>query len=1181
MESTSKYSYTKAVRFSLEKEFGNLEIPKPKNTKEGELVKETKKLIQEVKSLLYSYDKKKEALKKQIKNLLVVKKDFLKQYFKNEFYQSNQKKEYFVCKVDFLKQKLDDSIFETKEESFDLILEKIEMFLQRAEDNQQRKTEIGSFVNRLCSKKYLFLMRDLFKSLNHKNLSQEINSLSKKINKIVESWLAIQENYLPSQSGGLCIAKGGMNYNTVNKKSKAYFDGEIKKLESQRGAENFSYDKETKTLSGFKEWDFKARQNIDKEFQFDSYSPEAIFLDNYEKIENSDGNIVTFNIEEIKFLMQDLKAKMKSQFFQECQQKISKKNNLDEISDFYFFKGESYVEECTKITEKIEQFTNKKLTDAQKDERTKLKKQRGDFLIKRSFFDEKKHKKVFNEHFKEWVQFVEVYKKIAMEYGKIKSRLKNFERQQLEAKQNKYWVSIEERGDDKYLWLIPKEKMQDFKQRLKNDPKGKIKINVIHSFTKRALHKLCFAEESSFIEGLKPNYHRYKSLINLHKDCKKATNKNVKNSEKSKSEYELEFMQGILQTDYAKKVLDLQNYDLTKVLQAKTPDDFEKAMNSLYQMQPFYLTQNDKNNLVKKFKIVICKITSYDIEQRNKNEYQTPKSNEKRHTQMWFDFWQDKNGDKIRLNPEVKINFRRKDGEQEQYLKNKNLENKNSKTGVTNRKIKDQLFATFTLTLNPNSLHTDLAFADIREIQEKINDFNQEFNKQNWDKFYKYGIDRGNIELATLCIAKFNQNNYYTYDKNKGEKQKILKPTFPIGEQEIKCYELKKDFYNTKQEPSSDKVKFKEIHKKRIFNNLSYFTDRKDLFKEKSCSFIDLTKAKVINDKIFLNGDVFTFLKLKKEAAKRIIYEKFSENLTISDWIDGEGTYLAINGRAVYFYEKDYEGLELKDYTYTKDEIKQRFEKYLEDLKNDRGNAEKHTATINQINHLRDAIVANMIGVIAFLQKPYPGFVILEDLDKETIHEHFQGLQLNISRRLEYALFQKFQTEGFVPPHIKNLIEIRESKVKEKLRQIEESKNSNTQKKKQISEIDRKHTDQYGAIIFTSEKQTSGACPYCENEWQYNKDKKDTLKFTNHQYICGEHNKKCGFDTQNITDEHKEKITNEINDPDKVAAYNVAKKCEKLKSKIFKDNKPNNTNNSSQTSTNFTVQDLQNKFNKR
>ena len=225
----------------------------------------------------------------------------------------------------------------------------------------------------------------------------------------------------------------------------------------------------------------------------------------------------------------------------------------------------------------------------------------------------------------------------------------------------------------------------------------------------------------------------------------------------------------------------------------------------------------------------------------------------------------------MRLNPEVVIRYRKADEDIQSFFKDKKFEYlsyyKNQK--AHHRKLQEQYTGSFTLSLNAGKKYPQLAFCPPDELKKEIDNFNEKFNQKiDFQNCWKYGIDRGNIELATLCIAKFNEKEQYEY---KGKK--FLNPTFPGSEKEkkkeIKCYELKKEHLHY-----SKKLKEKE---KKAIDNCSYFPveEYKNLYEEKSVACMDLTTAKVIKEQIILNGDVKTYLKLKKESAKRRIYELY------------------------------------------------------------------------------------------------------------------------------------------------------------------------------------------------------------------------------------------------------------------------------------------------------------------
>ena len=547
----------------------------------------------------------------------------------------------------------------------------------------------------------------------------------------------------------------------------------------------------------------------------------------------------------------------------------------------------------------------------------------------------------------------------------------------------------------------------------------------------------------------------------------------------------------------------------------------------------------------------------------------------KRHTEtMWNEFWKEK--DDVRLNPEIKIHFKKHDPELKQYLTKRDFD----LSKIKNRNLKDKYAVTMSFSLNAGRKYPKLAFADAKTLLGDIDRFNSEFNERNWNGFYKYGVDRGNIEFATVCIARFKENEIYKVKVDEVTKA-VPKPTFPEGEEDIKCYELKKDYYDKKAKSDLENLPYDKRKEKRVIANLSYFIDKvenKEWFEEKSCTCIDLTTAKAIKGKIVLNGDVLTFLKLKKEGAKRRIFENYNKDSELSwDKENSSSILLKMGDKEIYYFDKRFEGLLIKDSVkYTADNILESLKAYLNELKIN-GDSE-HKPSVEKLNHLRDSIVSNMVGVIALLQKTYPGFVILEDLNTSAIKEQFCDLYINVSNRLEFKLLNKFQTLGLAPPHIKSLIDIREDLRNKREKEAEEELRKENKIKKEkdlrhkLSEKMKDYSTQFGAIIFVNERGTSKACPRCEREQDFKKvnakntndkysflkkmscieeitdnnklDRKilETLKFDQHRFLCGEHkDTDCEFDTKDI----RYSFLSEISDPDKVAAYNISKKIKK------------------------------------
>ena len=454
------------------------------------------------------------------------------------------------------------------------------------------------------------------------------------------------------------------------------------------------------------------------------------------------------------------------------------------------------------------------------------------------------------------------------------------------------------------------------------------------------------------------------------------------------------------------------------------------------------------------------------------------------------------------------------------------------------------------------------------------------------------------------------------------DNEEFVKPKFPNDKEDIKCYKLKKEKL-THWAISNLEKKHGEKRPKKVIANLSYFIDKindKSWFEEKNITCIDLSVAKLIKGKIILNGDILTYLKLKKESAKRKLYElvnqgkitkesKFDWNKKSDDKLKPNET-VELKIRAgkeeygeIYYFENRFDEIEIqKDKKYTFENTEAYFENYLKKLidwkYSDKKDAEitRHIGSIDKINQLRDAITSNMIGIISHLQKKYPGFIILEDLDQNLMDRHFEQFNHNVSRRMEWAFYRKMQSKGLVPPHIKDIFAIREIVKKEQYKpfekEFEKFVNDSYQKNKakqeyvdkteeEAIEIIREKNEkqqkikfrkeknlslQFGTLIFVDEYQTSKNCPYCEKTMRWknketvgdnkknnpNEDATKNLKFKQQRFFCGglydinnkeyKHhtNSECQFDT-----EGEKYCLEDINDPDKVAAYNVAKKITK------------------------------------
>jgi len=152
-----------------------------------------------------------------------------------------------------------------------------------------------------------------------------------------------------------------------------------------------------------------------------------------------------------------------------------------------------------------------------------------------------------------------------------------------------------------------------------------------------------------------------------------------------------------------------------------------------------------------------------------------------------------------------------------------------------------------------------------------------------------------------------------------------------------------------------------------------------------------------------------------------------------------------------------------------------------------------------KINRLKQAVVANAVGVIDYLYIYYKkktggeGLIIKEGFDTKKVAKALEKFSGNIYRILERKLYQKFQNYGLVPP-IKSLMAVREEG-------IENNKDA-------ILRL--------GNVGFIDPTGTSQQCPVCS---------KGKL---NHTTKCS---KNCGFNSKNI-----------MHSNDGIAGYNIAKR---------------------------------------
>lgn len=999
-----------------------------------------------------------------------IKYQWLRTYTKNEFYEktSSTSKNYPLSSLEYVSDEFLRWINEWK-----YLTEKLTEFTDTEEDNKERRSEIAFILRSFLKRQNFRFIKNFFDSVMDlpKNKAKEddekIKVMRKEFREIEKNLKDCEKKYLSAQSGGVRLYKASLNYYTLNKTPKEYEDLKTRK-------EDIIYNPLSKEI-------FQGGVNKISLFYRDEKNKKISLcvLDNdFLQEINADADIINSNsLDNLYFELKNWKAKQKSDFNEAVAgDKLSVANFREKFP--LFDTSDKNFEKFYKLTKELDSLDGNNAKEKAQE--------RG------SFFNKPREE----IQTKNYYEFCELFKRVAMKRGKIIAEIKGIENEEVQSQMLDHWSVIAEEGDKKSVVIIPRQnggKLDNHKKahkflekfEIKKREKQKDDITLYHfkSLTLRALEKLCFKREKNTFESeIRDELEEQKNykLVPIYKeDWRKQPRKLIT------------FYQDVLQTTYVKKNLDLVDFRGLKEFLNRTDitdlQEFESELEKVcYVKVPLYFLKNRFNTFIQDYDAKVFEITTRSISTESKR-----KANQ--HAEYWNNFWSDENEEKnyiTRLNPEMSVFYR------EEIKDKSNALRKNGKTEINNRYSKPRFTLATTVTLNATTEKTHLEFKTTDDIKNHVDRFNEKF-KENFDGQWVYGIDRGLNELATLNVVKFSN------EKNK----------FGVSEQKefakIPVYKLKDETEVLKKEDDSDWLNAKG-EKRKIIDNISEVLKEgiepdSELFKKDIVSSIDLTQAKLIKGHIILNGDKKTYLKLKELSAKRRIFELISSSKIDKNLKFSEKKPWSIDGKKVYF------PLEFQTQDQWKGErknLQEEFDKYLNYVVENLRNEElEQSAKIEKINHLRDAITANMVGILFHLQTilEMPGFIGLENMDivmkyhkDKIIDEHFEQSNQNISRRLEWSLFRKFANIGNVPPQIKQSVFLRD---------------------------DFKFY-QFGILKFVKIGGTSSNCPNCG---------KRSGK-TNGHFVCKYEND-CEFDSQeNIT-----LLEKNLHNSDEVAAYNVAK----------------------------------------
>jgi len=1051
---------------------------------------------------------------------LKIKYSFLKSYTKNQYYDNKIIKPLkLVNQVEIWSSKKFEYLFQTFSElyknNFD-ILNNIKELSQRSLENQSRKSDLAVYFSELSKRTNFVFLYELFNnSLNIENdeVSVKIdkaNILTKEIDELIKK---IKKSLLPTE----VIEKLSFNYYTVNKRKKDYdkeienkindFSIQLKDFNpilsiTHSWFKNYISDiAEKSTLLTIVDW-----YNLMKKYKAEQKSNFLKYLDSKSRNEDCDLNIDLFSDILIKPEFNEILDLTKAiNILSQVKTDIL---NLKEAND----KNKKNFE----IESTLEKYNNNFWTDFWKIERdnffekiTKLKKLRWDY-----FFEWNKEKFKFNDY----KIFCSEYKKVAKEYWNIKAKIKALQKEKIDAEQTQSWALILEENNNKFLLTIPRdntnnsENLSEANKKIKYLPSDKnwdIYLNIFDSLTLKALDKLCFwKENNTFRRTIYFNKAEYPEFFNdkwFLKD--KFEFSNLVNWQKINDEKLLiKFYKSVLALESTKRQISLKFFTwIEDFLQTNfdTLDEFQEELKKVcYTIIRKTITKQTKDEIINNYQTKLYKITSYDLKKYDEDFIKTLKykSDLKRkkinnHTQIWLDFWEKENKNNkfpTRLNPEIKISFTQ--------LNLKFIQS-NSEL-FTNRHFGNRLILTSSFTQNAFWKDLDLNFKETQDISNFYEKFNNNFNKNIKPTLkYSYWIDRWENELVSLWI--------FDLSKDKPEEKWV----------KIPVYELKTDkFFAYTKTTSTGKNMFP-------YQNVSYYQyeDFPHYYNEiKYVSCLDLSTAKLINNKIYLNWDIQTYLNLKIVSAKRKIYEIISKSQHKSESLDFDdyNTMIYIDwikGKNKHIYKHNSKYESILSFDFVKDELK----KYIIKVKVDLNDNEE--VSIQKVNHLREALCANMVWIIDFLQKIYPGMIYFEEKNEDDRINHFNISNSSLGSKIELKLLQKFASKNFVTPVYKQILTIKDNK--------------------------KYNIKQLWIIWYVDEKNTSDSCPICWSKlfWHWSFEFENLMHHYTEKYWYNYWDSldKAKKTTYDICDYHmndKNYWYFFINSWDDLATYNIAKK---------------------------------------
>ncbi|MBF0913388.1 hypothetical protein HXK64_00205 [Candidatus Gracilibacteria bacterium] len=662
---------------------------------------------------------------------------------------------------------------------------------------------------------------------------------------------------------------------------------------------------------------------------------------------------------------------------------------------------------------------------------------------------------------------------------------------------------------------FPKEQLDKILGKYRKDD-GVYQGFVFHSLTIKALEKLIFIKEA------------FKGEVEIEKEIRDIYKKKLYKKHKYKSKQYADFLRKVLKTNRAKKLFPYLN--LVKLDNANHGFDLDffnfhkEFIKQAYIVEQHNFDFNEKD------------LVELDMVYRTFEHVKGVEPKLKRNDDFKLfvnGFFDKQDFDLIRMIPETKVFVR--------YQRNYD-EPKKEKRGKKENIIPEERFyntvikGAFNFELKPLEADKNIA----REKKKILKDILSKY--ENDDNFYITTIDIGENSLATLGVYDKNlKPQKLEYFSKDGEK--ITKEILDITNLKIKKGEIIEQDTDFSQKYKAYKYMFENIILWQIYLKEILEAIEEIEVIEQNYGEIKNRIGKAVN-----GSEIKNFVSKKKDDYDiKYIVGAFPELK--------EG----LNNFLVNFIKKEYEGEKI-NFAEDKKVYHEIFQKL----------------ELQKVVDFKKAFGSNFVGVIKKIFRQYPGIIVFESLHTGDSYDGFNKIIKKKIKKVSSEKSHQFTSFGtYIGTKIVNLLFNKFTKdISENFNKIEQLVilDKNYENSVKLNSKEDKFINN-GVLFFVHEKNTSKACPYCNERLTIENKEKGTLEniddtknlyghgkgkefehsmchindvsdqnYENGKWTSGtlEGGKMCDF---RIGNETYEKEFGFIHSGDELATYNIAKKA--------------------------------------